>query len=289
MDRIVVTGVAGLLGGAVAAHLSAAGRTVLGLDRRRPEASPSFAVEIDDLSDVARLRGRLDGAAGVVHCAAIARPQDAPEPVIFDSNVTTTAHVAFATEQAGVKRLVYASSQSALGLAYAPEIVPPDYVPVDEDHPARPGEGYGLSKLAGEQVCAMVARRSNLSCLALRFPVIWSADRFDENTRRRIENPVQAAKSQWAYIDLRDAARACALALDADMKASFVILNAAATWPFEMPEPERTLDERYGATAPRREGWRPGDPVFDVRRALDAIGFGAEWRWTAHGVERIAG
>lgn len=287
MDRIVVTGVAGLLGGAVAAHLAAAGRAVLGLDRRRPEVSPSFVVEIDDLSDVARLRGRLDGATGVVHCAAIARPQEAPETVVFDNNVTTTAHVAFAAEQAGVRRLVYASSQSALGLAYAPAIVPPDYVPVDEDHPARPGEGYGLSKLVGERICAMVVARSTLSCVALRFPVIWSADRFEECVRRRIENPVQAAKSQWAYIDLRDAARACALALDADMTAPFAILNAAAAWPFEMPEPERTLDERYGVAMPRQDGWGAGDPVFDVRRARDVLRFVAGWRWTSRGIERM--
>lgn len=285
MGPIVVTGVAGLLGGAVASHLVTLGRTVVGLDRRAPGGSPSFAVEIDDLSDVSRLRARLEGAAGVVHCAAIARPQDAPEPVVFDNNVTTTAHVAFAAEQAGVKRLIYASSQSALGLAYAPTIVPPDYLPVDEDHPARPGEGYGLSKLVGERICAMMAERSKLSCVALRFPVIWSADRFEENTRRRIENPAQAAKSQWAYIDLRDAARACALALQAELAAPFAILNAAAAWPFEMPDPERLLDQRYGAGVPRRPGWRPGDPIFDVRHARAALGFRAAWRWTEPGIE----
>jgi len=285
-DAILVTGVAGLLGRAVADSFAAEGASVLGLDRRKPDGFGS-AFAIDDLSDVDRLARRFAGAAAVIHCAAIARLGDAAEAVIYDNNVSTTAHVAFAAEKAGVARLVYASSQSALGFAYAPVVVAPAYVPIDEDHPAAPVEAYGLSKLTGERLCEMVSRRGGPTCLALRFPVIWVERLFAENTRRRLDNPVQAAKSQWAYIDLRDAAQACRIAASAPAIAPFRIYNIAAPWPFDMDDAVAQLTAHYGAAIETRMNWRPGDAVFASDRARTELGFTAQWRWSRDGIHFI--
>lgn len=283
---IVVTGVAGLLGGAVATLLTSEGPRVLGLDRRRPQGTAGFPFEIDDLSDAGVLARRFDGAAAVIHCAAIARLGDAPEAEIFSNNTATTMNVVLAAEAAGVKRLVYASSQSALGLAYAPRVVPPDYLPVDEAHPARPVEAYGLSKLVGEGICEMAARRGRLACLALRFPVIWHEAAFAECTGRRLGNETQAAKSQWAYVDLRDAARACAVAMRVHVEAPFRIFNIAAPWPFHMPDPARSIALHYGDAISVRGGWKPGDAAFAADRGLSELGFRAEWQWRDDAIVR---
>lgn len=281
--RIVVTGVAGLLGRAVADALASEGCAVLGLDRKAPERFGSPFAQ-DDLSDVEGLARRFAGADSVVHCAAIARLGDAPEPEIFANNASTTLNVLLAAEKGGLKRVVYASSQSALGLAYAPQVIAPDYLPVDEDHPARPLEAYGLSKLVGEHACEMVARRSGVTCAALRFPVIWSEDAFAANTSRRLDNPAQAAKSQWAYVDLRDAARACALAADAELAQRFRVFNIAAAWPFERADSE--IARWYGEATAKRAGWAPGAAAFSSARARAELGFAAVWRWTKGGVTR---
>jgi len=285
---IVVTGVAGLLGGAVAALLTSEGSRVLGLDRRRPQGTAGFPFEIDDLSDAGVLTRRFDGAAAVIHCAAIARLGDAPEAEIFSNNTATTMNVVLAAEAAGVKRLLYVSSQSALGLAYAPRVVTPDYLPVDEAHPARPLEAYGLSKLVGEGICEMAARRGRLACLAIRFPVIWHEAAFAECTGRRLGNETQAAKSQWAYVDLRDAARACAVATRASVVEPFRVFNIAAPWPFHMPDPADALARYYGDEVPTRAGWTSGDAVFSAKRAHSELGFRAEWQWGEEAIIRNA-
>lgn len=283
---VLVTGAAGLLGRAVTDHLHHAGYTVTALDRVASPAPDGVRPVVDNLSDRGRLEDLLAGIDGVVHCAAYATPQAAREDIVFTGNVTATTNVLLAAEAKGVRRVVYASSQSALGLAYAPQIIPPDRLPVDETHPCRPHEGYALSKQVGEQICAMVAGRSSLAVTALRFPVIWTAERFAEHTAKRLGDPAQAAKSQWAYVDVRDAARACRLALDRDGQERFALYNIAAPWPFAMADAEATLATAYG-TIPRLAGWRPGQAVFSPERARQDLAFVAEWQWTPEGIEGI--
>lgn len=281
---ILVTGAAGLLGSSVVEHLSEAGARVIALDRALAAPSPE-GVELiqDDLGSRERLEAICSGVVGIVHCAAYAHLQSAREDILFASNVTSTANLLFAAEAAGVPRVVYASSQSALGFAYAPDIIPPARLPVDEDEPPRPREGYALSKLVGEQICAMISSRSAMVTRALRFPVIWRSDRFAEHMAKRLGDPRQAAKSQWAYVDVRDAARACRLALLDRGRAGFAVYNIAAPWPFACDDAERRLTEAYGS-ARRREGWRPGEAVYDSSKAADELGFRARWRWTPEGI-----
>ncbi len=280
---ILVTGAAGLLGRAVVEHVVEAGERVVALDREA--VTPPAGVEFiaDDLGSRERLEAICSGLAGIVHCAAYAHAHSAREDILFAGNVTSTANLLFAAEAAEVPRLIYASSQSALGFAYAPDIVAPTRVPVDENEPSRPREGYALSKLVGEQICEMISRRSPMVTRALRFPVIWHPDRFAEHTAKRLGDPKQAAKSQWAYVDVRDAARACRLALLDPGPARFAVYNIAAPWPFACDDAERRLGEAYGA-APRREGWRPGEAVYDSSRAANELGFRARWRWTPEGI-----
>ncbi|MBS7707311.1 NAD-dependent epimerase/dehydratase family protein [Chelatococcus asaccharovorans] len=284
---VLVTGAAGLLGRAVVSTLNSAGHRVTALDRVDAPVPDGVRPVVDDLSDRERLEHLLTGIDGVIHCAAYAIPQAAREDIVFTGNVTATTNILLAAEASGISHFVYASSQSALGLAYAPEIIPPDRLPVDETHPCRPREGYALSKHVGEQICAMVAGRSSVAVTALRFPVIWAAERFAEHTAKRLGDPAQAAKSQWAYVDLRDAARACRLAIDHEGQRGFTLYNIAAPWPFAMAEAEAKLAIAYG-TIPMRAGWHPGQAVFTPERARQDLGFLAEWRWTPEGIERIA-
>jgi nucleoside-diphosphate-sugar epimerase len=259
---------------------------VIALDRVTSPVPDGVQPVVDDLSDRARLEHLLAGIDAVVHCAAYATPQAAREDIVFTGNVSATTNILLAAEAAGLGRFVYASSQSALGLAYAPQIIPPDRLPVDETHPCRPREGYALSKLVGEQICAMVAGRSNLAVTALRFPVIWAAARFAEHTAKRLGDPAQAAKSQWAYVDVRDAARACRLAIDHHGQRGFALYNIAAPWPFALAGAETTLATAYGEL-PRLAGWHPGQAVFTPDKARQELDFVAEWRWTPETIERI--
>lgn len=286
--RILVTGSLGLLGAAVVDELVRAGREVVGLDRRLPDGDPPGSFRRDDLSSCDTLAGLMAGCRGVVHCAAISSLHAAPEETVFATNVTTTANVLLAAERAGVARVVYASSQSALGFAYATRIVAPDRLPVDETHPCRPVEAYGLSKRVGEQLCEMVAARSALSTVALRFPVIWAHGNFAAHTQKRLGDPAQAAKSQWAYVDRRDAARACHLALDAPPGPRYRLYNIGARWPFDLDDPGRTVPAAYGLPPGSVDWLAPDTAIFDCGRAAAELKFKARWKWSRTGVEDLS-
>jgi UDP-glucose 4-epimerase len=280
--RVLVTGALGLLGREVVRALAAAGMEVVALDLKAPaEPTGAAATIVDDLSSRERIEQVLAGIDAVVHLAAIAHLHAAREDIVYATNVITTANLLLAAEAMGVARLVFASSQAALGLAYAPRVIAPDWLPVDEEHPCRPLDGYGLSKLAGEQLAGMIAARSRVGVTSLRFPVIWAPERFAEHTGKRLGDPAQGAKSQWAYIDVRDAARACLVALRR-AGSGHAVFNIAAPWPFAMDDPAALVRRWYGDVA--RAGWRPGDAVFDSRRAEQSLGFKARWHWSRDGM-----
>ncbi|MBL8833264.1 MAG: NAD(P)-dependent oxidoreductase [Rhodospirillales bacterium] len=285
MARILLTGALGHLGTAVARELAGAGHALTCVDRLAPAGDPPGTFARDDLSDVGRLAGLMKGMDAVVHCAAIATLHAAPEETVFSTNVTTTANMLLAAERSGIGRFVYASSQSALGFAYAPRVVPPDRLPVDETHPCRPVEGYGLSKRVGEQLCEMVSARSAMATVALRFPVIWSHERFKAHTRKRLDDPVQAAKSQWAYVDLRDAATGCRLAAEIRLAHLHRVINIGTDRPFELADAAATLRTAYGDVEGLAAVAASGGPVFDASRASAELGFRPRWRWTRAGVE----
>ena len=116
-----------------------------------------------------------------------------------------------AARRLGITRIVYASSETVLGLPFD---VPPPYIPVDEDYPARPESTYSLVKHLEEQMAIELVRwNPELSITALRFSnVMDPADyeafpAFDADATLRKWN-------LWGYIDGRDGAQAVLRALD---------------------------------------------------------------------------
>lgn len=286
--RVLVTGAGGMLGSAIVPALIERRYDVHAVDLKRPagwDDRHSFAEAA--LQDWPDLMLELSSVELVIHAAAIANLDSAPEPAVFGNNVSATSTIVYAAAEAGIKRLVYASSQSALGFSRARTVIAPDYIPVDEGHDCHLTEGYGLSKLVGEQVCRTVSYRSGMETVSLRFPVIWAPENFKGHTARRLNDPTQAAKSMWSYVDLRDAARAAVLALEADLPEPATVLNITARWPFCQDDIGRLVDHWYGAVE-RRAPVDAQSPVYSARRAEEVLGFRARYRWTSDGIEEMA-
>ena len=147
--RVAVTGSAGKLGRAVVRHLRESGWDVLPIDRRRPEDDPGefLAVELSDYGQVlAALSDGVDehdAVGAVVHLAAIPAPGLVPNATTFANNAPATYNVFAASRAAGIRNIVWASSETVLGLPFD---TPPPYVPVDEDYHPRPETTYSLVK-----------------------------------------------------------------------------------------------------------------------------------------------
>ena len=145
----------------------------------------------------------------------------------FGNNVTSTYNVLRAAADLGVKKVVIASSTAAFGFIYAKNLWPPDYLPVDETHPSKPQDSYGLSKVIGEQIAySIVIVHKDMTISSLRFPGV-NFDLSYESFRDRWRNPATRASGFWTYIDARDAAMTCRMALEAKFHGHEVFIAAA--------------------------------------------------------------
>ena len=276
MAKIVVTGGSGMLGREVIRELLAHGREVLSLDRTAPknDICPSRIVDLTHPEEVARA---LSGTDGVIHLGAYQAPGIVSDPETFGNNVTASYNVLDAAAANGVGRVVLASSTAAFGFLYARKPIAPDYLPLDELHPCRPQDPYALSKVVAETTADAFARLSDMAIYSLRFPGV----NFEPDFRgfaERFQDPGVKLGRFWSYIDVRDAAAACRLALEKPGRGHETLIVAAPT--STVAEPTDELLRRYfpgvkKARAELRGNWSG----VDSARAREVLGFQAQHVW----------
>ncbi len=287
-ERVLVTGTSGLLGRRALNAFQVAGFEVISIDRTAPEDLPSGVVHhCADLASWEGMDAALRDADVVVHIAALTDVAATSATAMLSGNVALSSRVLIGAAEAGVARIVYASSQSALGFSRAPRPLVPDYVPVDEAHRTYPTESYGVSKRIGEEICAMIAGSHGIPTVSLRFPVIWAPGMFAGHVALRMGDPVQAVKSFWSYVDVRDAAEAVRLAAFVDLPAGHTVLDVSAGWPFCDGDIRDHVAAHYGAV-PGASALDADSPIYAVDRAAAVLGFRARYRWWPDRIEDTA-
>ena len=232
LTTVAVTGASGKLGRHVVRDLHEHGHRVVALDRvpdPRTAAPTSVRVEFTDYGQVLEaftaVDDRHDGLDAVVHLAAIPAPGLTTNAATFASNMTASYNVFAAARSAGIRNVVWASSETVLGLPFD---TPPPYIPVDEAYPPRPESTYSLVKTLEEEMARHFCRWvPDLKMIALRFSNVMDPEdyvafpAFDDD-------PDQRRWNLWAYIDGRDGAQAVRRALEHDAVGFdvFVIANA---------------------------------------------------------------
>jgi UDP-glucose 4-epimerase len=205
---------------------------VIALDRvpdPRSAAAASVRVDLTDYGQVLEaftgVDDRHDGVDAVVHLGAIPAPGLTTNAATFANNVTASYNVFAAARAAGVRNIVWASSETVLGLPFD---TPPPYIPVDEEYPVRPESTYSLVKSLEEEMARHFCRWvPDLKMFGLRFSNVMDPEdyarfpAFDDDPQARRWN-------LWAYIDGRDGAQAVRKALEhtATGVEVFVIANA---------------------------------------------------------------
>jgi uronate dehydrogenase len=160
MDCIVLTGAAGRLGRWLRPSLAAACRELRLVDVQRPEVErPGETVHRFDLNDEAALARVMEGADAVVHFAGY--PREAGWDVLVPANITSAARLWEAALQAGVDRIVYASSNHAIGMY-------PRSQTLDAASPPRPDSNYGVTKVFMEALAQMHADKHGLRGFGIR-------------------------------------------------------------------------------------------------------------------------
>ncbi|GAA2907939.1 UDP-glucose 4-epimerase [Actinoplanes cyaneus] len=280
MARIAVTGGSGKLGRFVVKDLSDHGYEVVNLDLvapREPEC-PFLRVDLTDYGQVVEaltaIDSRYTGIDAVVHLAAIPGPGVVPNAATFANNITASYNVFAAARAAGIERVVWASSETLLGLPFD---TPPPYLPVDEEYAARPETSYSLAKHLDEQMAAQFCRwNPSLTMVGLRFSnVMEPADyeafpSFDADPRQRIWN-------LWGYIDGRDGAQAVRLALGYDRPGVeiFVIANADTV----MSRRTADLAAEYFPDIPVTRELGEHETLLSIEKARRLLGYQPQHTW----------
>jgi nucleoside-diphosphate-sugar epimerase len=284
MSTVAVTGSSGKLGRHVVAHLAEHGHRVIALDRVPDPASRAAAFVRVDLTDFGQVSEALthvddvhDGVDAVVHLAAIPAPGLTTNAATFGNTITATYNVFAAARRAGIRSIVWASSETVLGLPFE---TPPPYIPVDEEYHPRPESTYSLVKTLEEEMARQFCRwQPDLTMVGLRFSNVMDVGDyaqfpgFDADARARSWN-------LWGYIDGRDGAQAVRLALEYCARGTggvevFVIANADTV----MSRSSAELAAEVFPDVPVTRALGEHETLLSIEKARRVLGYAPAHSW----------
>ncbi len=286
-QRVVVTGGSGKLGRAVVRDLLDHGYDVINVDLAPPleDGCAHIRADLADYGQVldaisshppvgAGERADLVVPHAVVHLAAVPAPRLKPNAETFRNNTVSDYNVFEACRRLGVKRVVYASSETVLGLPFDE---PPAYVPVDEEAPPRPNSAYSLAKLLTETVAGQMCRWDpTLSMIGMRFSNVMEPQdyamfpTFDGD-------PASRKWNLWGYIDARDGAQAVRLAIQKGQPGAHVYIIANANTV--VTRSNDALLAAYFPDVPRRTLTGPNATLLSIDKARRELGYEPRHDW----------
>jgi nucleoside-diphosphate-sugar epimerase len=289
MTRVVVTGGSGKAGRAVVADLLDHDYDVVNVDvvPAPGQAAPFLRADLTNLGETIEA---LRGSAAIVHLAAIPAPRIRTVEQTFEINMLSTYNVFSASALLGLERVVWASSETVLGLPFGRRgarnlldetAVPghhpePDYAPIDEEHPLRPHSSYALSKILGEEMARQFARWTEIPFIGLRFSAIREPaeyEAFPDNWG----DPHLAEWNLWGYVDARDVAQACRLGLTAEVAGAEAFIIAAGDTVMDRPNAD--LMAASFPAVPLREGTGDHESLLSIAKARRVLGYAPAHSW----------
>ena len=274
--RIAVTGGTGKLGRAVVAGLRESGDEVVNLDAAAER--PDIRIDLTDYGQTVEaltaIDDRYDRIDAVVHLAAIPAPGITANAATFHNNITATYNVFAAARAAGITNVVWASSETLLGIPFE---TPPPYIPLDEDYPARPESRYALVKHLEETMAEQFCRwNPQLKMIGLRFSNVMEPADYAEFPSFDAD-PATRKWNLWGYIDARDGAQAVRKALDyrATGREIFIIANADTV----MSRSSASLAAEVYPGVPVTRELGEHETLLSIDKARRLLGYEPEYSW----------
>lgn len=208
--KIVITGGAGFLGRYLVDVFS--DHDVVVFDKIE---HPSHKTHIGDVTSLLDCLEAFRGASAVIHVAAHNSPSGHAPEEVFRQNVMGTFVVHEAARALGITKVLSTSSEAAYGFFFKIREHIPEYLPLDEEHPLRPQDAYGLSKKAGEAIAQAYADAYDMDAAVIRPPWIVSPQDYSvhKGFKAGTAFPLDTFQS-FAWVDVRDLARAYRIIFD---------------------------------------------------------------------------
>jgi nucleoside-diphosphate-sugar epimerase len=273
--RIVVTGGSGKTGRWVVRDLREQGHDVLNIDTTHDGSGHGLCATAD-LTDLGQAMELIGGTEAVVHLAAIPAPEIRSAGETFRINTMSTYNVFAAAVAAGVDRVVWASSETVLGLPFE---TPPLFAPIDETIEPRPESSYALSKLVAEEMAVQFARTTRIPFLGLRFSNIMEPQDY-ESFPGFWDDPHRRKWNLWGYVDVRDVTTAVRLGLEATVNGSEVCIVAAADTV--MTRPSADLMAEVYPDVPLHRPIAGRETLLAIDKARELLRYEPEHSWQDH-------
>ncbi|SPJ23653.1 NAD-dependent epimerase/dehydratase family protein [Palleronia abyssalis] len=287
--RVLFTGGSGKAGRHVVPFLIEQGHEVVNFDLT-PLDVPGVKNLIGDVTAPGDVWGaltqpadfdELEGGDGVkpydavVHFAAIPRIMIKPDHETFRVNTMGTYTVIEAALGVGIRKVIFASSETTYGICFADGERKPEYIPVDEEHPVVPGDSYAMSKVANEVTARSFQQRSKADIYGLRINNVMEPHEYKE--KFPFADAAERRRNIFAYIDARDLGHMVDLCLKTD-GLGFEVFNVAN------PEPSVDLTSgeitaRFYQGVPQKREMAQDETFYSIEKAQRMLGFAPKVRW----------
>ena len=288
--RIFFTGGSGKAGRHVAPYLAEQGHHVTNADLV-PLGHPAVADLRVDLTDAGETYSALAGLAtfdeldlpekptydAVVHFAAVPRILLTSDAATYATNVLSTYNVLEAATRLGVRKIVFASSETTYGICFAQGERRPLYVPVDEEHPTVPEDAYAMSKVAGEVTARSFQARTGADVYGLRINNVIEPHEYAEMFPAFLADPSLRRRNVFAYIDARDLGQMVQRCLETD-GLGYEVFNVANADMSVAATTQEIRDRFYDGVEVRREMGRD-ETFYAIDKARDLLGFAPQHSW----------
>lgn len=277
MKKIIVTGGSGKAGKATIRELLSHNYDVFNIDlkNRRKNFVPFYKQDLENFQDsintISEINKKTGGIDGIIHQAAAMGMKSEPT---FRINTVSTYNIFQISKILGIKNIVWASSETVLGLPF--DTYPP-YVPIDEEMPLSPESSYALSKILSEEMARQFCRRNiDMKIFGLRYSNIM-----EENDYKHFEtfqkDPLKRKWNLWSYIDSRDVGLACRLAFESKQKGAqnFII---AANDTVMVTSNKELLDSVFPGVIVKKK-YSKHETLLSNQKAKNILGFEPQYSW----------
>jgi len=280
MTTIAITGAAGKTGRVVCRQFLEHGYDILPIDSEgRPGRYGDLAGDLGvglfraDLTDFGQTLESVADCDAILHLAAIPAPGLRPDSTTFLDNTAMSYNVFAAAQRLGISRVVWASSETTFGLPFD---TPPRYAPIDEDHYPLPTSSYALSKVVGETMATHFAEWTGGTFLALRISNVHVEADYAAVPGYQSDFALRRW-NLWGYVDARDVAQACRLAIEAELTGAHSFLVAAADTIMAATNAELLADQFPGLPLTRPVG--DHETLLSIDKARAMLGYAPQYSW----------
>lgn len=276
--KVVVTGAAGKIGRWTVRTILEAGHEVTASDRKLREESRAQNFIQAELRDYGQVVQLLKGSDAVVHLGNIPTDVRNTSQAIFENNMIVNFNILEACKDLKIPKLVWASSETVLGYPFKPEDL--SYLPVDEEHPTIVKSSYAMAKRLTENLSQMFNKLANTQVVALRFANMYEPDEYEKIPIMHWSEEGQRdaqKKNAWAYCDVRDAARACLLAIEKD-DLGFEIFHITAPDTI-FPETSKELVDRFFPNVTLKTPIEGHQTLMSYDKAKQILGYEPRHTW----------